>query len=121
MLAGWLSSNLGMRGGARSHNSIDLVCGGLEEIHNVLHGKGRSLPVGIMHPLEKGSNLLFPAQQDAANQQIVDMLKPRKEGVAKIESKRNLQNVAPNATTGKSDDRSSTILLTTASEGRSPH
>ena len=121
MLAGWLSSNLGMRGGARSHNSIDLVCGGLEEIHNVLHGKGRSLPVGIMHPLEKGSNLLFPAQQDAANQQIVDMLKSRKEGVAKVESKRNLQNVAPNATTGKSDDRSSTILLTTASEGRSPH
>ena len=115
MLAGWLSSNLGMRGGARSHNSIDLVCGGLEEIHNVLHGKGRS------HPLEKGSNLLFPAQQDAANQQIVDMLKPRKEGVAKIESKRNLQNVAPNATTGKNEDRSSTILLATASEGRSPH
>lgn len=121
MLAGWLSSNLWMRGGARSHNSIDLVCGGLEEIHNVLHGKGRSLPVGIMHPLEKGSNLLFPAQQDAANQQIVDMLKPRKEGVAKIESKRNLQNVAPNATTGKNEDRSSTILLATASEGRSPH
>lgn len=121
MLAGWLSSNLWVREGARSHNSIDLVRGGLEEVHNVLHGKGRSLPVGIMHPLEKGSNLLFPAQQDAANQQIVDMLKPRKEGVAKVESKRNLQNVAPNATTGKNEDRSSTILLATASEGRSPH
>lgn len=121
MLARWLSSNLWVRGGAGSHNSVDLVRGGLEEVHDMLHGKSCSLPVGIMHPLEKGSNLLFPAQQDAANQQIVDMLKPRKEGVAKIESKRNLQNVAPNATTGKNEDRSSTILLATASEGRSPH
>ena len=53
----------------------------------------------IMHPLEKGSNLCFPVQQETLNQHIIDVLISRKEGMTEVDGKGNFKNVEPDTTT----------------------
>lgn len=80
-------------------------------MHHILNTHRGGLPVGVVHPLEKGGNLRLPPQKTATDEKVVDAFKPGKVRMGKEENEGQLVQLAPSIATHENSPRVVTILI----------
>ena len=80
-------------------------------MHTVLDTHRGGLPMGVVHPLEKGGNLRLPPQKTTPDEEVVDALKPGKVRMGKEQNEGQLVQLAPSIATHEKSPRFLTILI----------